>query len=102
MRSFREAQKSTPSAPKRQWAYPPPEAPQGAADELAASELESGSHTLPAGRARHKQGQPGSRQRHKDGRYKESRPAGGKKVAGRVEKGTGEDEQATERGTARR
>ena len=84
------------------WKPPPKKAPQGAADELAASELESGPRAPPAGRAPHKQGQSGSRQRHKDGRYKESRPAGSKKVAGRVEKGTGEDEQAIERGTARR
>ena len=38
MRSFREVQRSIPSAPKRQWACPP-EAPQGAANKLGASGL---------------------------------------------------------------
>ena len=102
MRSFRELSRGSKihsKHPKRQWVPPPRSAPKHSG-RTSASELERGPPP-PVGRALHEQGQPGSKQRRKGGRYKESRPSGGgrgRKGAGRVRKGAREDEQARERG----
>ena len=66
--------------------HPSPKAPPRCSGQTRASGLERESHTPPARRVPHEQGQPGSRQRRKGGRYKESRPAGGRRGRRRLER----------------
>ena len=97
MRSFRELSRGSKihsKHPKKRQ-HPPRSIPRHSR-RTRASELEREPYPPPQGE-RHTSRGVWRLAGRKSRKHKESRPAGGKKGAGRVEKGTGEDEQAVER-----
>ena len=97
MRSFRELSRGSKihsKHPKKR--QPPPRSIPRRSRRTRASELEREPYT-PLQGERHTSRGVWRLAGRKSRKHKESRPAGGKKGAGRVEKGTGEDEQAVER-----